>query len=61
MYLDVVSASRLTASTVDDIEGTLYKFIPSGMVHLLLSFYFYFVPAVLHRAFFCFEPSELIG
>ena len=32
MYLNITYSARLPASTVDDIEGTLYKFIPSGVV-----------------------------
>lgn len=30
MSLGLTHSARLPASTVDDVEGTLYKFIPSG-------------------------------
>ncbi|KAF9505816.1 hypothetical protein BS47DRAFT_1322163 [Hydnum rufescens UP504] len=38
MYLNIVSSARLPASTVDDVEGTLYKFIPSDYLKLEAAF-----------------------
>jgi histone acetyltransferase 1 len=31
MYLNVASTAKLPSKTADDIEGTLYKFIPPGI------------------------------
>lgn len=36
MCFDMKHSARLPASTVDDVEGTLYKFIPSGSSPVLL-------------------------
>lgn len=40
MYLNVVSSGRLQTAAVDDVEGTLYKFIPSGMQNYTLICHF---------------------
>lgn len=32
-YLSVSSSRKLPSSTADDVEGTLYKFIPAGIIY----------------------------